>query len=538
MRVAKVLIVTSRLAYNIVRDVVDCTVREGRSKYDVDILRLPVDVAALVTTEYIARYLKSAGITKGKYDLIVVPGLVRGSCQVIEEATGIKAVKGCTHAADIQYLLEVELSELSGEHPADEVLKKYVKEKVTEVLGKIEEKAASEDSLKVGAISIPTHPPPMRIISEIPEAHMLKDEELIKVASRLIREGADILSVGFEAYSPHPDRVAHVIKLLKREVGAPVAIDSIIPSEIVEGVKAGADLVLSLTRENIPEVAEHIREVPAVVIPQHGGSVPREVGERVKLLESNIDLARSHRLEMLVGDLILEPPIAGGTLWSLAAYYEFRRRHPEIPLLMGVGNVTELVDVDSVGVNATLAFLALEVGASLLLTVEKSAKTRGSTMELAIAAQMASLAWFRRSPPKDLGVDLLILKDKVSTPVEFRVGGKVEVIDVGEVAGVELKHTGFDPAGIFKIRVNHDDGVIEALYMGRKGLKLIRGKDSKSIMQYIISNGLVSKLSHAAYLGSELTKAEEALVLGKSYVQEQPLFTKKSLIKLKAREGG
>ncbi len=535
MGAAKVLIVTSRLAYKVVKDVVDRAVKEGCSRYDVDILELPVDVAALVTTEYIAKYLRSVGITKGMYDLIVVPGLARGSCRVIEEATGIKAVKGCTHAADIRYLLEVELSELSSERPADDILRKYIKERVTDVLRRVEEKVASEASLRVGAVAVPTSPPPMRVISEIPKAHLLKDEELIKVASRLVREGADILSVGFEAYSPHPDRVAHVVKVLKEEVGAPVAIDSIIPSEIIEGVRAGADLVLSLTRENIPKVAEYVREVPAVVIPQQGGSVLREPGERIKLLESNIDLARSHGLEELVGDLVMEPPIAGGTLASLIAYYEFKRRHPEIPLLMGVGNVTELVDADSVGVNATLAFLALEAGASLLLTVEKSAKAKGSTMELAIAAQMSSLAWFRKSPPKDLGVDLLILKDKVSTPVEFRVSGKVELVDVSGEVSANLKHTGFDPAGIFKIRVSHDEGVIEALYMGRKGLKLIRGRDAKSIMQYIISNGLVSELSHAAYLGSELTKAEEALVLGKNYIQEQPLFTKKSLVKV--REG-
>jgi dihydropteroate synthase len=38
--------------------------------------------------------------------------------------------------------------------------------------------------------------------------------------------------------------------------------------------------------------------------------------------------------------------------------------------------------------------------------------------------------------------------------------------------------------------------------------------------------GLVSRLDHAAYLGSELAKAEIALKTGKEYIQDRGLFVK------------
>ena len=79
---------------------------------------------------------------------------------------------------------------------------------------------------------------------------------------------------------------------------------------------------------------------------------------------------------------------------------------------MGVGNVTELLDTDSVGANALLSGIGMELGASVLFTVEESGKTIGSVHELNVSSKMMFLAKSRGSIPKDLGIDLLILKDK------------------------------------------------------------------------------------------------------------------------------
>ncbi len=119
----------------------------------------------------------------------------------------------------------------------------------------------------------------------------------------------------------------------------------------------------------------------------------------------------------MIADPVLDPP-ALGLASSLREYILFREAHPTIPLFFGVGNVTELLDADSTGANALLAALGAEIGASLLFTPEYSAKARGSVHELAIASRMMILAQWRQTPPKDLGLDLLILKEKRRLPEE------------------------------------------------------------------------------------------------------------------------
>jgi len=49
---------------------------------------------------------------------------------------------------------------------------------------------------------------------------------------------------------------------------------------------------------------------------------------------------------------------------------------------------------------------------------------------------------------------------------------------------------------------------------------VIEGRDARSLYWTIIEHGWVSQLSHAAYLGKELTRAELALTLGLRYVQD------------------
>jgi len=530
--VKRVLLVTSRLAQEVVRNVVSSAVKEGKINYDVDIITLPTDVAALMTTDYIAEYLRRLGISLNNYVVIIVPGLVRGSCRVIEEVVGIRAVKGTIYAIDIPALLTFDLSKLSGDEPADKVMREHLRSNISDILARVEDEVLKKNYLRVGNVLVPTNPPPIRVIAEVTEAHLREKNLLLREVLKLIEEGTDIISVGFEAGNPHPDRVSEVVRFLKKEVNAPIAIDSIISSEILEAVKAGADLILSLTKKNIPKIAKELNGVPAVIIPYGDNGVPSNPLDRLHVLEENMNLARKLSVKYIIADPVLDPPGLGTTLKSLITYYEFKQKHREVPTLMGIGNVTEFIDADSVGINALLVVLALEAGASLLLTVEKSVKAQGSTLEVATASQMTSLAWVRKSPPKDLGLDLLILKDKTRISAPLTLGEDMRVVNVNEQISAELRHTGLDPMGIFKIRVNYEEGVIEALYIGRKGRILIRGKSAKSIMNYILRNELVSKLSHAAYLGSELAKAEEALRLGKNYVQEEPLFKERRYLRV------
>ncbi len=523
MSILRILLITGKQAEEIIRKIVAST----STKHNVDILALPVSVIALVSTDFIARQLARQGIKKEDYDLIIIPGLCRGSAKVIEETTGIKAVKGTLYAADLPLILSMEdPGKLSPDKPADDIIKDLVIERNRNILRELEEKLAKNPGshIKVGSVTVPRSPPPIRVMAEVSDCHLLNREEILKKIQKLVSSGADIISIGFEAGNPRPDRVYEVVKFLKKEISTPIAIDSIIPSEIKSALKAGVDMVLSIEAGNVDKVADYLGETPYVAIPYDSSRnyIPGEPMERIELLEYVIKKAHGHNAVNTIGDLILDPPIVGKTLGSLAAYMEFKKRYPSIPLMMGIGNVSELMDVDTVGVNALLVMLGLEAGVSIMLVVEKSVKAQGSTLETKIASQMASLAYMRKSPPKDLGIDLLILKDKRRIDMSIDTAN-AKVVDAVE----EKKEYKLDPMGFFKIRVNHEAETIEALYAGRKGKILIRGKTARAIRDYILEQELVSTLSHAFYLGIELGKAEEALTIHKNYYQEKPLFTRK-----------
>jgi tetrahydromethanopterin S-methyltransferase subunit A len=51
----------------------------------------------------------------------------------------------------------------------------------------------------------------------------------------------------------------------------------------------------------------------------------------------------------------------------------------------------------------------------------------------------------------------------------------------------------------------------------------MRGRNAGAVLLGLLREGLVSQLSHAGYLGAELTKAETALRLDLRYEQDQPL---------------
>lgn len=69
----------------------------------ISVLDLPVPVASLLTPEFIAQYLK--GIDLAKFDVIIVPGLIRGDVTLIERTYRVPTFKGPKYAADIPLVL-------------------------------------------------------------------------------------------------------------------------------------------------------------------------------------------------------------------------------------------------------------------------------------------------------------------------------------------------------------------------------------------------------------------------------------------------
>lgn len=79
-----------------------------------------------------------------------------------------------------------------------------------------------------------------------------------------------------------------------------------------------------------------------------------------------------------------------------------------------------------------------------------------------------------------------------------------------------------DPKGFFTIKPFPEDGLIRARYYNAKHelVCTLEGRTAEEIYNTIIKQEMVSLLSHAAYLGSELQKAEIALKNKIQYVQD------------------
>ena len=83
-----------------------------------------------------------------------------------------------------------------------------------------------------------------------------------------------------------------------------------------------------------------------------------------------------------------------------------------------------------------------------------------------------------------------------------------------------------DSRGWYKIIVDRASDELVAIHFERSGRPdiVVRGRNARDVYQTIIREGLVGSLDHAAYLGKELHKAELAILLGRSYTQDDPLF--------------
>jgi dihydropteroate synthase-like protein len=367
---------------------------------------------------------------------------------------------------------------------------------------------------------------PMRVMAEIVDAPLMSSEEIQRLAKRYVERGAAVIDVGMIAGESRPDDARRAVEAVKGAVNVPVSIDTLDPVEARVAVSAGADLILSVDAGNVEEMASFASDVAVVAIPtnQREGFFPKEVNERVAFLEEIIGKARKLGITRILADLIVEP---SNLLRSFIAFREFKERNPEVPLFLGASNFTELIDADSVGVNATLACLSSEVGANILLATEKSPKAKGTVREMVTASKMMFLAKKRNSVPKDLGLNLLVLKDKRLRGEPYNSETETETPVISATDNLEPEV--IDEKGLFKIAVDHTNGTIVAIHIPdsqqNKPSVIIKGETAENIFSKIEEMNLITRFDHAAYLGRELAKAEIALVTGKEYIQDSQLFT-------------
>lgn len=520
----KILIITGELASSLVHNA------SLKTDHDVKVHVVKTPIAAFLTLKKMIKELRTLPDKQLKsLDMIITPGLIRKDVSPITEETGIPTYKGSTDAADLDIVLEmVDKLDLSTKKSADKLIEEEQKKRALKYIADFENDDENTKKLlkKPGNILVGDLPVgedfPMRVLAEIANAPLLTPEELLKRAEYFVKSGANMVDIGMIAGENMASKIPPMVKLLKENLDVPVSIDTLQAEEIKVAVDAGVDMVLSLDHGNYQDVLPFLedKKIPAVILPTdyQRGWVPETIEERVSSL---IDLKKKCKGVEVIADPILDPLNSKSMVDSIIACRKFKEevKPQDCPVFFGIGNVTELLDVDSVGVNALLTGISMELGASILFTPEESGKTIGSAKELSVSSKMMFLAKMRRSIPKDLGINLLVFKDK-------RRGEVIqEQIDVPGIEGEANYKFIQDPAGSFKINIVN--GKIMAVhYLKMQPTLIISGETAKEIYDVIIKKELVSRIEHAAYLGQELQKAEDALKLGKNYIQDFPIFQK------------
>lgn len=525
-----ILIITGELASPTVNKIA------LNSNQDVEVFIADIPIAAFLTPKRIVHDLKKSDIKLESIDMILIPGLIPKDSIEITKKLNIPSFKGPTDASDLNLVLDnVDKLKLSTTKSADRYIEEEQRKAALKFIKDYENDLNNSENLlkKEENILIRDLPVgkdfPMRVLAEIASAPLLSKEELVKKAKYFVESGADMIDIGMIAGENLSDRIPDLIKTLRDALGnIPLSIDTLNPKELKVAIENDIDLVLSLDLGNCDELIPLLKEknIPAVILPTNfsKNKVPHTVEDRVNNMH---ELAEKCSDINYIPDLILDPINSSSITDSFRAFFEFHKKNKR-PLFFGVGNVTELLDTDSTGVNAVLAGIGMELNVSILFTPEESGKSRGSVYELAVASKMMFLAKNRASIPKDLGINLVTFKDKKK---KVDIDEMIEPLDDVEVVETEndLKFV-YDKAGSFKILVY--DKYIEVIhFLKRKPKLIVRGKSSKEIYEELISRNLIGRVEHAAYLGSELQKAEIAFLTNKNYVQDTPLFNKVDLIK-------
>lgn len=421
------------------------------------VAEMKITVAALMTTTWVARRLEVPADVRR----IVVAGLVQGDLAPIEELAG-RGVEVLRGPVDVQ-----------------EIPAWYGRARVRAEMG----------------------PKDVRVFAEINGVPHLTSEQVLDRADRYRADGADVVDLGLSLDRSWLEEGPAVIAAL-RERGHVLSIDTLDPEHVRMGDAAGVDYVLSLRGESV-ELARELRCTPVLIPhdPEDLDALDRDVARIAALREEaaaagRIDPARDGRPPFYVDPIL--PPLMQGFAPALGRYLEVRRRHPDVEILMGTGNVTELAEADTTGMSAVLLGFAQEVGIRAVLTTEVVGWARGVVRETVRAAQIMHVAQRAARPPKHLDDGLVTLNDeRVRTPPEAELRAMQEQVT--------------DP----NVRLYADEDALYAF----TGDRFVKGDDLFEVFDALE----IDDPTHAFYLGKELMKATIARGLGKQYRQEGPL---------------
>ncbi len=325
------------------------------------------------------------------------------------------------------------------------------------------------------------------ILAEINHAPQLAPVDLRQRRQQAHADGADLIDLGCDPGASWAG-VADAVKRL-RDDGLRVSLDSFNSEEARHAAAAGAELILSVNHTN--RAAARDWGCAVVAVP--------DVPETLAGLDETMNVLAGAGVPFRV-DPVLEP-IAFGFAQSLGRYLEVRRRYPNVEMVMGVGNLTELTDVDSAGVNVVLLGICQELGIRSVLTTEVINWARSSVRELDLARRLVYHACAQHVLPKHLEPDLVLLRDP-------------KLREHGEETLAELARRVTD----HNFRLFAERGLLHAI----NGAMHLQGADPFALFDEMQRRTPIDP-AHAFYLGYELAKAVTALTLSKNYVQDQAL---------------
>ena len=433
---ARILFITGRLAESSLRRVLD-TIESKDFTYEIK--QLGVSVAALITADMVKRRLQVAG----NFDQILLPGLCAGNMDDLSSHYGIDVIKGPVDLKD--------LPEYFGSPARKHSLQEYA----------------------------------VKIFAEIVDAPDLNIEQILQRAITYREAGADVIDIGCLPEKPFP-HLEESIQALKAE-GFETSVDSLNDQELLRGGQAGADYLLSLSEKTL-WIADEVASTP-VLIPVDGSGN--------ESLYAAIEIMGIKNRNFLA-DSILNP-IHFGLTKSIVQYYELRKNYPEVPIMIGTGNLTELTDADTIGITAMLMGIASELDAAAILTTQVSGHACTAVAEADLARRMMHAAKSDSSLPRGYSDGLLALHEKKPYPSTAE--------EIRELAG-QIR----DPS--FRIQISQ-----EGLHIfNRNGL--YEATDPFDLYPHL---AVEDDASHAFYLGVELARAQIAWQLGKRYLQDRML---------------
>lgn len=437
--------VTGKLAEKAAREVIERLSQKIGFDYTIQVM--PITVAALITPKWLMRHLQIPANSRR----VILPGYLADS---IEELRN-----------------QIECTVECG--PRD----------IRDLPSHFGQKTNRADDF--GNYSI-------EIIAEINYASRLSSDSLVAVAKQYIEEGANLIDLGCDPNN-HWKTIDTAVRSLRDE-GIRCSVDTFNAKEAAMATQAGAELVLSVNSTNREQALEWGKEV--VIVPDTPDV------HYLQSIEESVEYLSQNRIPFRI-DPILEP-IGCGFGSSLIRYYETRKHFPDAKMMMGIGNLTELTDCDSAGINFLLLALCEEWNITSILTTQVIAWARTSIRECDIARRMVAYALKHESPPKRLDNRLVMLRDP-------------KVLEYSEDVLEDLVQSIKD--NNYRIYVSNNQ-----IHLISAGLH-IRGTDPYQIMEELMSRPESKNVdsSHAFYLGFELSKALTALTLGKQYDQDVAL---------------